>query len=100
MLGCRLPAGSAPQLPDAVALALERLQRVQYGVTDHREVRHGVSLADTALILAEVHVQDPVQSVFDAPVMASGVIRARRIRGETRDVVARLTPGFLPDLAP
>lgn len=60
------------------ALALERqrgrlsLDEGEGGAPDHGKVAGGVIFAGAALVLAEVHVQEPVQIVLHAPMGAHG----------------------------
>ena len=69
-------------------------EQVERDAVEHGEVMGGMSGAFAIQILAEAHVERPVQLVFEAPVPSIGAIQPRRIRAEARDVVADFLFGF------
>ncbi len=67
---------------------------VEQGEVLRGEVLRGVSGALAAQILAEGHVQHPLQFVFDAPVPAYELVQSCSIRGQAADGVAGFLFGF------
>ena len=55
-------------------------EQVQGQVSGYRQIAVGVARPDPAPVLIESHVQDPVQAVFDPPVLP-GCFQERRRRG-------------------
>src|SRR6516162_10145627 len=65
-----VPTGFLAFRFDAQALGLVLTDEVEGEVTQHRDVFGGRPRADAALILAEGHVEGPMDLIFDAPMAA------------------------------
>jgi len=61
--------------------------QVQGDTGEHREVFRGVSGSFAALVLAEIHIQNPVQLIFHSPVLADCCIQPRGVGREAGELV-------------
>ena len=57
----------------------------------HGQVVGGISLASAVLVLVHGHIQDPVETILDAPVTANRVGQLGRVRRQT----AYVEPSFV-----
>ena len=69
-------------------------QEVQDEVTQDGEVLSGVIGTSAHLVIAKDHVHAPVQTVFDAPVLADGVIHSLCVGSQAAEIEAVLNGGF------
>ena len=76
-----VPCGSESLSVDAQFAGFVPLEQIESDAVEQGEVLRGVSGALAAQILAEGHVQHPVQFVFDAPVLAYELVQSCSIRG-------------------
>jgi hypothetical protein len=72
-------------------------QEVQDELTQDGEVLSGVIGTGAHLVIAKDHVHAPVQTVFDAPVLADGLIHSLRVGRQAADVETVLNGGFSLD---
>ena len=74
-------------------------QQVEGEMAQHRQIRGPVADAHPALVLAEGHVEHPVDAVLDPPVAAHRPPEGRRVAAPAQQVVARLAGQRLADPA-
>lgn len=88
-----VPAGGFAFEADA-ASGWSFLEHVEGHVFEDGGVVGGVVLADTRFVLAEGHVEHPVETVLDAPVSANGFGQLAGIGGERGDEMAGFGAGL------
>ena len=71
------------------SLLLLKQEQIEGHVSDDRQVLSGVAASDSALILSEREVQDPMQRVLNAPVASRVRQQLRGVAGQTGGVLAR-----------
>jgi hypothetical protein len=57
-------------------------EQVESDAVEDREVLRGVSGSFAVQVFCEANIEGPVQLVFDAPVVANGLVQARRVEAE------------------
>ena len=75
---------------DADFDALVLLEQVQSRVSGYRQIAVGVAFPDPVWVLNEGHIQDPVQAIFDTPLLPCCFQQRRRGGRTAADVVLGL----------
>src|SRR5258708_7636053 len=65
------------------------LQDIDSDMTQKRHVLRTVSETDPGVIFAKSDMQHPMKAVFNSPMVTSSVQQARRMVGQTADVISR-----------
>lgn len=83
-----IPAGILLFTPDAPFLGGFALQEVEREAPEGGEIFSGISGACPALIFAELHIEHPMELIFDAPVAADSTSKTRGVARKTCQEVA------------
>src|SRR5437868_2567433 len=84
----RIPASQEAFGLDAALRGVLLAQEVEGDVAQYAEIVRPVPHPHAALILAEGDVEDPMQAVFDSPMVADRAGKGAHVAGETAQVVA------------
>jgi len=63
-------------------------EQVEGDAVEDGEVLRGIAGAFAVQVFSEADIESPVGHVFDAPVLANGLIQPRRVGAKTGDVAA------------
>ena len=68
-------------------------------MSEHGEVLRCVIFSDTAFIFSKTDVQNPVQTIFDAPMTSDSMAEAFGVIFDTADVVSYFNTNIVADMA-
>jgi len=83
------------QLPANTGLGFLLFEEVECKLAQEGEVVSPVAPANTALVLVEGHIDDPVTTIFDPPMGTGRFGDVRGVGGQRGDVVSPLKAGGL-----